>query len=169
MNTAMAKNVYTGGSNDECYTPAYGVEPILKFIPDGSVVWCPFDQEHSHFVQMIRAKGFEVIHSHIEDGQDFYEYEPEHYDVVISNPPFTGKRFVFERLVKLGKPFAMLMTLSWLNDKAPKIIFKDVDLELLMFDKRIEYENTAGKGRVPFSSAYFCNGLLPRAIVIEEL
>ena len=37
------KLMYSGGSNDECYTPLYGVTPILKYIPEDAIVWCPFD------------------------------------------------------------------------------------------------------------------------------
>ena len=28
-----AKILYSSGKNDECYTPDYGVKPILKYIP----------------------------------------------------------------------------------------------------------------------------------------
>ena len=28
------KLMYSVGNNDECYTPDYGVKPILKYIPD---------------------------------------------------------------------------------------------------------------------------------------
>ena len=37
------KLMYSPGSNDECYTPLYGVTPILKYIPKDAIVWCPFD------------------------------------------------------------------------------------------------------------------------------
>ena len=30
--------LYSKGKNDECYTPHYGVTPILKYIPDGKIV-----------------------------------------------------------------------------------------------------------------------------------
>ena len=80
--------LYSEGKNDECYTPAYGVEPILKYIPENAVVWCPFDTEESEFVKQI-SKTHKVIKSHIKDGQDFYTYEPEEeWDCIVSNPPF---------------------------------------------------------------------------------
>ena len=47
------KLMYSKGNNDECYTPDYGVEPILKYIPEGDIVWCPFDKEDSQFVIQI--------------------------------------------------------------------------------------------------------------------
>ena len=39
------KLMYSDGNNDECYTPNYGVTPILEYIPKNAVVWCPFDTE----------------------------------------------------------------------------------------------------------------------------
>ena len=51
------KVLYSAGANDECYTPAYGVRPILKYIPKDWVVWCPFDTEESEYVKLIRANG----------------------------------------------------------------------------------------------------------------
>ena len=89
--------LYSKGSNDECYTPIGGVYPILKYIPKDWVVWCPFDTEESNFVNLI-SKQNKVIYSHILEGKDFYNYEPtEHWDCIISNPPFTNKRKIFER------------------------------------------------------------------------
>ena len=78
------KLLYSGGSNDECYTPAYGVTPILKYIPEGATVWCPFDWEGSEFVKQI-SKQNTVTYSHLEAGQDFFTYEPDHWDVIVSN------------------------------------------------------------------------------------
>ena len=93
--------MYSSGSNDESYTPDYGVKPILKYIPKDAIVWCPFDTEESEFVKQIGEQN-EVIHSHIEDGCDFLTYEPEFHkwDVIVSNPPFTNKRkyFVYRKI-----------------------------------------------------------------------
>lgn len=81
--------LYSAGKNDECYTPEYGVKPIIKYIPKNWVVWCPFDKEDSQFVKLIKENGNKVIYSHIDNGQDFYTYEPkEHWDCIVSNPPF---------------------------------------------------------------------------------
>ena len=62
------KVLYSGGRNDECYTPAYGVAPIIKYIPKNAVVWCPFDTDDSEFVKQITANGNRVIASHIGKG-----------------------------------------------------------------------------------------------------
>ena len=31
--------------NDEFYTPNYAIEPLLKYLPKGSRIWCPFDTQ----------------------------------------------------------------------------------------------------------------------------
>ena len=90
--------LYSQGKNDECHTLDYAVKPILRFIPKEAVVWCPFDLKESEFVKQITGLGNSVIATHIFNGQDFYTYEPdEHWDCIISNPPFTWKRKIFER------------------------------------------------------------------------
>lgn len=165
------KVLYSAGGNDECYTPAYGVIPILKYIPKNWVVWCPFDTENSEFVKLIKANGNDVIASHIDNGRDFYKYEPPcKWDCIISNPPFTNKRKIFERALSFNKPFALLMSLTWLNDSAPKQLFKDKDLQLLMFDKRIKFVNNGVvNNKITFSSGYYCYNFLPKQIICEEL
>ena len=161
--------MYSAGKNDECYTPAYGVTPILKYIPKNAKVWCPFDTEDSEFVKQI-SNTHSVIRSHINDGKDFLTYEPFHWDVIVSNPPFTNKRKFFERALSFNKPFALIMTNTWLNDSAPKQLFRDKQLQLLMFDKRMEFIQRDGtvNGKITFSSSYYCWNFLPRDIIMES-
>ncbi len=164
------KLMFSGGNNDECYTPDYGVKPILKYIPEGATVWCPFDTEESEFVKQIGKKNL-VIYSHISMGKDFFDYEPVEWDIIVSNPPFTNKRKYFERALSFGKPFALIMTNTWLNDSAPKQLFKDKDLQLLMFDKRMKFISPDGRDndKITFSSSYYCYNILPKQIIMEEL
>lgn len=164
------KLMYSAGDNDECYTPAYGVTPILKYIPKDAVVWCPFDTIDSEFVKQI-SKQNEVVFTHINYGQDFLTYEPKNWDVIVSNPPFTNKRKFFERALSFEKPFALIMTNTWLNDSAPKQLFKEKDLQLLMFDKRMKFHSPDGRpnDKITFSSSYYCWNFLPKQIIMEEL
>ena len=164
------KLMYSSGNNDECYTPDYAVKPILKYIPEGSIVWCPFDTEESEFVKQI-SKQNDVEYSHISTGHDFFDYEPDEWDMIVSNPPFTNKRKYFERALSFNKPFALIMTNTWLNDSAPKQLFKDKDLQLLMFDKRMKFISPDGRDndKITFSSSYYCYDILPKQIIMEEL
>ena len=162
--------LFSQGANDECYTPKNGVLPILKYIPEGAVVWCPFDTEESFFVKEV-AKQNPVTFSHISEGKDFYSYEPDRWDVIVSNPPFTNKRKIFERALSFDKPFALMMSNTWLNDSAPKQLFAEKDLQMLMFDKRIKFNSPDGRpnNKVTFSTSYYCWNFLPKQIIMESL
>ncbi|ATZ17137.1 sugar-phosphate nucleotidyltransferase [Williamsoniiplasma luminosum] len=99
-------------SNNEFYTPE---EPIIDLldnflnIPKSKIIWCPFDTEDSEFVKQLKHRGYKIISSHIENGKDFYEYEPnEEWDMILSNPPFSGKRILIERCESFKKPFCLL-------------------------------------------------------------
>jgi len=165
----MKNILYSKGKNDECYTPDYAVLPILKYIPINSIIWCPFDKEDSNFVKLI-SKTNTVKHSHIEEGRDFYNYEPNEWDIIISNPPFSNKRKIFERALSFNKPFALLMSNTWLNDSAPKILFKDKDLQLLMFDRRMLFiNNGVENNKITFSTSYYCYKFLPKQIIMGVL
>ena len=164
--------LYSKGKNDECYTLPYGVEPILKYIPEGAVVWCPFDTIESEFVKQI-SKTNKVVYTHIDAGFDFLTYEPDfHFDVIISNPPFSNKRKFFERAFYFGKPFALIMTAAWVNDSAPVDIYLNAgkDMQLLMFDKRMKFMNNGEvQKKITFKSMYYCCDLLPNQIILEKL
>jgi len=166
---------------DEYYTPSILVEAIIPYLktnpntfdihPSKLTIWCPFDTENSEFVLGLRGAGFKVIHSHIWEGQDFFNYEPEEdYDYIVSNPPFTRKLEVFERLFKLGKPFAMVMGLPILNYQVVGSFFieqqkKGNNLQLLIVDKKVSFDgNTAS-----FNNSYFCWNVLERDIVFHHL
>lgn len=171
MTINSGKLMYSAGNNDECFTPDYGVTPILKYIPKDATVWCPFDTPDSEFVKQI-SKQNELVYSHIKYGNDFFTYEPKcNWDVIVSNPPFTDKRKFFERALSFGKPFALIMSNTWLNDAAPKQVFKDKDLQLLMFDKRMKFISPDGRdnSKITFSSSYYCWNFLPKQIIMEEL
>ena len=63
------------------------------------------------------------------------------------------------------------MTNTWLNDSAPKQLFKDKDLQLLMFDKRMKFHSPDGRpnDKITFSSSYYCWNFLPQQIIMEQL
>lgn len=163
--------LYSTGNNDECYTPEYAVLPIVQYLTKSATIWCPFDTAESCYVKVLKREGFNVVFSHISAGKDFYQYEPQRWDILVSNPPFTNKRRIFERALSFGKPFAMLMNLAWLNDAAPSQLFAEKDLQLMMFDKRIRFIKPDGTtdNKITFSSGYFCWNILPKQIVMKSL
>ena len=163
------KILYNKVGGDESYTPDYAVKPIIKYIPKNAIVWAPFDKENSEFVKQISQQN-KVVFSHIATGQDFFDYEPEKWDIIISNPPFTNKRKYFERALSFNKPFALIMSNTGLNDAAPKQLFKHKELQLLLFDKRMQFLNNAVvANKITFSSSYYCWDFLPKQLIVERL
>lgn len=165
----------TDKASDEVFTPAYAIKPLIKYIKqfkDNPTIWCPFDQEWSQYVKIFKANGFKVISSHIDNGENFFYFEPEErYDVIISNPPFSQKDNVLKRLFELNKPYAMLLPIPILQGQSRFPYMKDI--QYLGFDKRINYyKDTAMKQTqdgVSFGSCYICRNFLPKDLIIEEL
>lgn len=153
--------------DDEFYTPKKLVDIIKPYIPTNAVIWCPFDTENSEFVKEL-SKQNKVIYSHISDNKDFFEYEPtEHYDIIVSNPPFSKKLEIFKRLYELNKPFAIIMSMSVLNYNSINNFFVDKDLQLLIVDKKISF--IKGRRGNMFNSSYFCRQLLPKDIIFTHI
>lgn len=163
-----------GSGNDEFYTPKYAITPLLKYIPKGSTIWCPFDTNESLYVKIFKEEGYNVIHSHIFSGDDFFTMEVPQCDYIISNPPYSLKTQVFERLFDINKPFAMLVGVVGLFESKNRFnMFKDNNFEIMYFDKRISYYKNYGDIKPalnpPFSSVYLCRYLLPKTILFEYL
>lgn len=171
LNTGYLKADRNEASNEQ-YTPYYAVEPILKYIPRDKKIWTPFDREWSAFYQSFKRGGWCVTRSDISDGLDFFSYEPDEYDVIVSNPPFTKKDEVLKRLYSLNKPFAILLPLNSLQGTERYKYFKN-GVQILAFDKRVAFHNPDSmdeyKKGTSFASVYFCRGILPGDLIIEEL
>lgn len=162
----------TDKASDEVFTPEYAVIPLIKYLQGNETIWCPFDLETSKYVQVFVKNGFKVIHSHIDEGKNFFFWEPkEHYDIIISNPPFSQKDNVLKRLDELGKPYAMLLPVPTLQGQARFPYLKDI--QYLGFDKRINYYKDPlmlkTQDGVSFGSCYLCKKFLPKDLIIEEL
>lgn len=161
----------TDKASDEVYTPAYAVKPILKYIKPNSTIWCPFDTEDSEYVKEMVAAGHKVIYSHIDNGYNFFEYEPGDYDVIISNPPFSIKDDILHRLTELKKPYAMLLPLPTLQGQKR---FDDLKgTQALIFDKRIDffkdYKTKEIQKGISFASIYICKNFLSNDLIFEKL
>lgn len=160
--------------NDEFYTPEYAIIPLLKYIKPKSNIWCPFDTQQSNFVKIF-SKEHNIICSHIDDGYDFFSSEvPPSTEYIISNPPYSKKAEIFEKLFDIGLPFAMLVGVVGLFESQKRFnMFKDNDFEVMYFNKRIayfrDYEEQKPSLNPPFSSVYICSKMLPKQIIFEEI
>lgn len=171
----------TNKASDEVYTPAYAVKPLVKYIQqykdrtnkETLTIWCPFDMSFSNYVKLFtEIPNVKVIYSHIDNGENFFFYEPEEeYDIIISNPPFSCKDSVLKRLFELDKPYAMLLPIPTLQGQTRFPYLQDI--QYLGFDKRINYYKdismTKTQDGVSFGSCYLCKNFLPKDLIIEKL
>jgi hypothetical protein len=160
--------------NDEFYTPMYAIDPILKYISQNSTIWCPFDDERSLFVQRFRNDGHNVIATHINTGTDFFTCDIPECDYIISNPPYSTKGDVLQRLFDIGKPFAMLIGVVGLFESQKRFdMFRNNSFEIMYINRRIAYFKDYNEQKPslnpPFSSVYLCSKMLPQQIVFEEI
>ena len=158
--------------DNELYSPYYIVDHIIKYLPKDKIIWCPFDEEWSAFYNRLTECGYNVVRSSLAEGQDFFTYEPDQWDIIVSNPPFSIKDKVLERLYSFNKSFAVLLPLNSLQGKTRYEYFKN-GIQLLSFDARVSYHDkyhmdSFVKGS-PFATAYFCKDLLPKDLIIEKL
>jgi hypothetical protein len=131
--------------SDEWYTPESGVLPILKYIKPNSKIWCPFDGEESNYVKLFKEKGFKVVNTHISTGGDFFKIAIPDCDYIISNPPYSMRNQVLQKLFSLNKPFAMLMNTNGLFDSQVRWdLFKINNFTLIYLKGRTSFFQEQG-------------------------
>lgn len=161
INPNTTQIFYSSSGGNEQWTPRYAVEMIIPFIQHlkDKIIWCPFDTEDSYFVKVLKKQGFNVVYSHISLGQDFFTYEPEHWDVLLSNPPYQDKAKYMERAESFKKPWAFLLPLNITADSILNRLFGDLsELTILMPNKRVRFFNknnpTSNQSSPTFKASY---------------
>jgi hypothetical protein len=92
---------------DNYETPDSALDLILEKIDKSLVIWEPFYCT-GRSGEYMRSKGYTVIH----ENKDFFTYEPDSYDIIVTNPPYSKRAPIFERLKYLNKPFSVLVPIS---------------------------------------------------------
>lgn len=66
--------------------------------------------------------------------------ETPNCDYIISNPPYSLKGDVIDRLFEIGKPFAMLVGVVGLFESQHRFnLFKSHEFEIMYLNKRVSY------------------------------
>lgn len=159
--------------NDEYLTPDYAVLPILKYLPkDKCIIWCPFDKEDSAFVKIFDEAGHDVFYSHIDDGGDFFKLRVPKCDYIISNPPFSLKTEILQRLCSIDKPFAILLNFQGIFDSKVRFdLGLKYNLELMYMYPRVDFIATTRElnTSIPFQSGYLCHKILGKPLAFEYI
>lgn len=152
---------------DLYYTPSILVKclvPYLKkwetyFIDKNKrkpIIWLPFDDEKSKYVEILQKEGFHIVRSHINEDKNFFTYEPEEWDIAVSNPPFSQKLNIFKRHIYkfTDKPFVYLMNMMAVNYQIIGELFQSVnpDIQFIIPDKKVSFDGNTSS----FCSGYVC-------------
>jgi len=147
------------GSPDDFQTPPEALVPLLPYIPKDWVIWeCA--QGFGWLTKGLIFNGYKVIGSDILTGQDYRMWQPDEWDIAVTNPPYAIKQQFLERAYMLGKPFAFLLPLTTFETGKRQMLFDKYGLEVIFLDKRINFRTPSGKGSGSwFATAWFTNGL----------
>jgi len=148
------------GAFNELYTPREAVDVIIPYLPPRSLVWeCTSDTEkRGSIARRLMESGFDVVSSHIDDGKSFFEYEPDEYDVIVTNPPYQFKNEFLERAYELGKPFAFLLPLTTLEGIARGNMFGEHGVQVVVPNRRFNFKPEKNSGAW-FQTSWFTHGL----------
>lgn len=149
------------GNCNDFQTPKEAIFPLLAYLKKDWVIWeCACGT--GNLVDAFTELGFTIIGTDILKGYDFLKWEPHQgkYDCIITNPPYSIKEKFLERCYKLGKPFALLLPLTTFETAKRQQLFKKYGVQVLFFDKRINFEVPSKKeSKAWFSTAWFTNWL----------
>lgn len=158
------------GSSNDFQTPVKALLPLYPYIKKKWKIWeCACGK--GNLVDELKGKGYKVLGTDILSGDDFLTWEPESYDCIITNPPYSLKQQFLQRCYELGKPFALLLPLTTFETAKRQNLFKEYGVQVIFFDRRINFEISSGKGSGSwFATAWFTNGLsLPKDLTFEKL
>jgi hypothetical protein len=137
----MAINNITGNEySDEWFTKQHVVDLIVELLKPSGVICCPFDSDQSLFVAAAQKQGTAFY------GMKNWLESDYSYDYLMTNPPFSIKTKVIEKVAKSGKPSALVLPLDAIGGRARHKIFAQWGHPAIYVPAgRIEYVNPEGK------------------------
>ncbi len=156
------------GGLDDYQTPPEALVPLLPYLKRRWTIWeCACGEKN--LVNELRKRGYKVSASDKE--KDFLiAQDSGRFDCIITNPPYSLKNEFLEKCYELGKPFALLLPLTALEGKKRQAQYKRHGIQLVLFNRRINFETPSGEGNGSwFSTAWFTWGLnLPSDLTFVE-
>lgn len=119
--------------HDDYMTPKHAWEDIIHFIPKDKIIWEAFygDGNSGNYIKEL---GFNVIH----EERDFFTEQPDEWDIIVSNPPFSKSKEVMKQMLIYDKPFIMIMPSSKINTSYFRE-WKDKNIQIIIPRKRIHF------------------------------
>jgi len=158
------------GQINDFQTPPNALNPLLPFLKRNWIIWECAEGE-GNLTKALHKKGFKVIGSDVLTGKDFLKWQPDQFDCIITNPPYSIKQQFLERAYQLRKPFAFLLPLTALETEKRQKLYKDFGLQIILLSKRINFKIPSGNGSGSwFATAWFTNWLdLPQQLMFADI
>jgi len=149
---------YTG--NDDYITKKEDWEAIQHFIPKDKIIYEPFycDGKSGEILRELGCRN--VIHEDIDFFTNTFEY-----DYIISNPAFSLKKKIMEKLYEIDKPFILIMPMEVMTYKYFKKWGNKI--QIIVPKKTMDfYDKNGNLKKFNFDCFYFCYKMnLPRDII----
>lgn len=147
--------------DDDYMTPKHAWESIASYLPKDKTIWEAFRGDGSS-AQHLKDLGFRVE----SEDEDFFQ--SNRGDIIVTNPPFSLKAKVLQRLKELGKPFVLILPASTLGTQALTQLFPDI--QVIVPHRRIQFvKNGKPTKGVWFASFFYCWQMnLPRDLIFLQ-
>lgn len=159
--------------SDHWITQKNTFDAVLKYVPKTAKIWMPFYYDGA-CKKILNDLGFENV---IHEDKDFFTYQPDDWDMVIDNPPYSNKPKVIERLISLGKPFALVLPLNTATCKYSRKYFNNGKISLIILNNNKHHflkpgqteKKILSKHANPIMPCWFCFDMnLPDRIIFED-
>ena len=141
--------------NDDQYNTTPEIwEMIAHLIPKDKILFEAFlkDNWSSKSAIILRDMGFNVVGN---PTIDFFGELPE-YDIIVSNPPYSMKKKIFQRLAVLDKPFILILPISTITKQFVKVLERD-KVQMIIPSKRMQFEKAGVElSRCWFDTCFLC-------------
>ena len=141
--------------NDDQYNTTPEIwEMIAHLIPKDKILFEAFlkDNWSSKSAIILRDMGFNVVG---DPTIDFFNELPE-YDIIVSNPPYSMKKKIFQRLAVIDKPFILIVPISTITKQFVKVLERD-KVQMIIPSKRMQFEKAGVElSRCWFDTCFLC-------------
>lgn len=124
---------------DRCQTPPYALGPLFPYLDPSWHIWEPAQGEKL-LVAALQQRGFRVTGTDILTGHDFFTFQLDEADALITNPPYLAKYKWLPRCYELQIPFALLVPLEMLGAASAQVHIKQHGAEVIFMDKRVDFK-----------------------------
>ena len=136
------------GPFDELYTPSEALSYLLPYLPS-AIIW-ESAPGTGRLIRLLERAGHRVVW----EDKDYFSWQPDNWDLMVTNPPFSIKARWLHRANELGKPYAILLPVTALGARNCQIELNQASI--LFLPRRIDF---TGKGAPWFATAWFTRGL----------